>query len=113
MREVNAANLSRLNLAPLERGIEERAVARIAIIVGTPLRDSYCEALGRAYLRGAESGGHSVTLFVLGEMHFDAILREGYRREQPLEPDLLSARAAFDGADHIVFVFPLWCGDMP
>ena len=88
-------------------------MAKIAIIVGTSLKDSYCEALGRAYLRGAESGGHNAKLFILGDMQFDAILREGYRREQPLEPDLLSARAAFAAADHVVFVFPLWCGDMP
>jgi len=88
-------------------------MAKIAIIIGTSLTDSYCEALGRAYLRGAESAGHDATLFVLGDMRFDAILREGYRREQPLEPDLITARAAFVAADHVVFVFPLWCGDMP
>jgi putative NADPH-quinone reductase len=52
-------------------------------------------------------------LFLLGQMNFDAILREGYRREQPLEPDLVAAREAFVGCDHLVFIFPLWCGDMP
>lgn len=88
-------------------------MATIAVIVGTALKDSYCEALGRAYQRGAESGGHEVRLFLLGEMQFDAVLREGYRREQPLEPDLIAARDAFRAADHLVFVFPLWCGDMP
>lgn len=88
-------------------------MARIAIIVGNPLHDSYSEALGKAYQRGAESGGHEAQLFMLGRMNFDAILREGYRREQPLEPDLVAARQAFIACDHVVFVFPLWCGDMP
>jgi NAD(P)H dehydrogenase (quinone) len=88
-------------------------MARIAIIVGNPLHDSYSEALGEAYQRGAESGGHQAQLFLLGRMTFDAILREGYRREQPLEPDLTTARAAFVGCDHVVIIFPLWCGDMP
>ncbi|MDO8874507.1 MAG: NAD(P)H-dependent oxidoreductase [Pseudolabrys sp.] len=88
-------------------------MARIAIIVGNPLHDSYSEALGKAYQRGAESGGHQAQLFMLGRMNFDAILREGYRREQPLEPDLVAAREAFVACDHVVFVFPLWCGDMP
>jgi len=46
-------------------------------------------------------------------MAFDAILREGYRREQPLEPDLVAARGALQAAEHLVFIFPLWCGDMP
>lgn len=88
-------------------------MARIVIVVGTPLQDSYCEAIGRAYQRGAESAGHEVRLFVLGAMNFDAVLHEGYRHEQPLEPDLIVAREAFAAADHIVLVFPLWCGDMP
>lgn len=88
-------------------------MAKVAIIVGNPLHDSYSEALGKAYLTGAESGGHQAQLFMLGRMEFDAILREGYRREQPLEPDLAAAREAFVACDHVVFVFPLWCGDMP
>lgn len=88
-------------------------MASIAVVVGSPLKDSYCEALGRAYLRGAEGGGHDVRLLLLADMKFDAVLREGYRCEQPLEPDLVKAREAMKGADHLVFVFPLWCGDMP
>jgi len=88
-------------------------MARIAIFVGHPAPDSYCEALGRAYLRGTESGGHEGHLFLLGRMNFDAILRKGYRGEQALEPDLVAARAAMRACDHLVFVFPLWCGDMP
>ena len=88
-------------------------MTKIAIVVGNPMRDSYSEALGHAYLRGAESGGHEAKLFLLARMNFDAILREGYRREQPLEPDLVAARQALKASDHLVFVFPLWCGDMP
>lgn len=88
-------------------------MAKIAIVVGNSLTGSYSEALGQAYLRGAESGGHQGKLFVLADMEFDAILREGYRRLQVLEPDLAAAREAFLACDHVVFVFPLWLGDMP
>jgi len=88
-------------------------MAKIMIVVGHPHVDSYCEALAGAYRRGAEAGGHEVRLFALAEMTFDPILREGYRREQPLEPDLAAAREAFVACDHAVLVFPLWCGDMP
>ena len=88
-------------------------MSKIAIVVGNPMPDSYSEALGEAYLRGAESGGHEAKLFLLARMNFDAILREGYRREQPLEPDLVAARAALQASEHLVFVFPLWAGDMP
>ena len=88
-------------------------MAQIAIFVGNPQLDSYSEALGQAYRRGAEAGGHRAQLFLLAKMSFDAILREGYRREQPLEPDLAAARQALIDCDHVVFIFPLWCGDMP
>jgi putative NADPH-quinone reductase len=91
----------------------DAAVAKITIVVGHPAHDSYCEALGEAYRRGAESAGHQAQLFVLERMRFDAVLREGYRREQPLEPDLVAAREAFGTCDHLVLIFPLWCGDMP
>ena len=88
-------------------------MAKITIVVGHPHAGSYCEALGQAYLRGAQAGGHEARLFVLADMTFDAILREGYHRLQVLEPDLVAAREAFLACDHVVFVFPLWCGDMP
>jgi putative NADPH-quinone reductase len=88
-------------------------MATIAIVVGHPARNSYCQALGEAYKRGAEAGGHKVHFFALSDMNFDAVLREGYRREQVLEPDLAAAREALRAGDHWVLVFPLWCGDMP
>ncbi|MFN3656234.1 MAG: NAD(P)H-dependent oxidoreductase [Pseudolabrys sp.] len=88
-------------------------MSKIAIVVGHPARDSYCAALGEAYKRGAEAGGHSVRLFMLGEMAFDPVLRLGYRAAQPLEPDLAAAHEAMKESDHWVLIFPLWCGDMP
>jgi NAD(P)H dehydrogenase (quinone) len=88
-------------------------MAKIMVVAGNPLTDSYSEALARAYQRGAEAGGHTVTYFTLAIMSFDPILREGYRREQPLEADLIVAREALATCDHLVLVFPLWCGDMP
>lgn len=88
-------------------------MATITIIVGHPQRASFCEALAEAYRRGAENAGHAVRLFKLAEMRFDPILREGYRNEQLLEPDLQAAYDALAASDHWVWVFPLWCGDMP
>jgi NAD(P)H dehydrogenase (quinone) len=88
-------------------------MADIAIIVGHPQRTTFCEALAEAYRRGAEAAGHKVQVFKLADMHFDPILREGYRKEQPLEPDLKSAYDALAASDHWVLIFPLWCGDMP
>jgi putative NADPH-quinone reductase len=88
-------------------------MARIAVVVGHPQPATLCAALGRAYAEGARRGGHDVQLFALADMTFDPILREGYRKEQKLEPDLFAAYAALAACDHWVLVFPLWCGDMP
>jgi len=86
---------------------------RIMIVVGHPQTNTFCRALGEAYRRGAVTGGHTVTLFALSEMTFDPILRDGFRKEQPLEPDLQAAYDALAACDHLVLIFPLWCGDMP
>ena len=86
---------------------------RIMIVIGHPQKSTLCEALGNAYKNGAESAGHEAKIFHLADMRFDPILREGYRREQALEPDLRAAYDALAACDHLVLVFPLWCGDMP
>ena len=88
-------------------------MSKIAIIVGHSRRGTYCEALGKAYMRGAKAGGHEAELFVIADMTFDPILHEGYAKLQPLEPDLQRAWDAIRGADHIVLVFPLWIGTLP
>jgi putative NADPH-quinone reductase len=88
-------------------------MSKIMIVVGHSERTTFCEALGRAYAKGAAEAGHVARLFVLAEMDFDPILRHGYRKEQPLEPDLRAAYEALAWCDHLVIVFPLWCGDMP
>src|SRR3954463_1411507 len=86
---------------------------KIMIVVGHPQSRTLRGALGEAYQRGAQAAGHDVKLFALAEMKFDPILREGYRMEQPLEPDLQAAYDALAACDHLVIIFPLWCGDMP
>ena len=86
---------------------------KIMIVVGHSQQTSFCAALGEAYKKGAEGAGHKAQLFILSQMTFDPILREGYRREQALEPDLRAAYEALAACDHLVLIFPLWCGDMP
>jgi putative NADPH-quinone reductase len=86
---------------------------RILIVVGNPLRQTLCEALADEYAQGAERSGHRVTTVLLADLKFDPILREGYRREQKLEPDLKAVAQELTACNHVVLIFPLWCGDMP
>lgn len=88
-------------------------MSRIVIVVGHARKDTYCEALGEAYGRGAEASGHSATLFVTSKMAFDPILHEGFTKIQTLDPDLQMAHDAIMEANHLVFIFPLWLGTLP
>lgn len=88
-------------------------MARIAIIVGHPRLGTFCAALAEAYRGGAEEAGHEVKTIELAVLTFDPILREAYVRVQPREPDLETVYRDIHAADHLVFVFPLWLGDMP
>ncbi|MEA2984122.1 MAG: hypothetical protein QOD94_376, partial [Alphaproteobacteria bacterium] len=88
-------------------------MSKITIVVGHSQQNSYCEALGEAYKKGATSSGHSVEMFVLSRLIFDPILKKGYEEEQPFEPDLRTVYAAMKSSSHVVIIFPLWCGDMP
>ncbi len=88
-------------------------MAKIAIIVGHVRNGTFCEALGEAYRRGAEAAGHDAKLFHTARMAFDPILREGFAKVQPLEPDLQAAHDAMLAADHLVLIFPLWLGTLP
>lgn len=88
-------------------------MAKITIIIGHARKDTFCEALGEAYKRGAEAGGHDAQLFVTSRMTFDPVLHHVYEKPQPLEPDLKKAHDAMVAADHLVIVFPLWLGTLP
>ena len=88
-------------------------MAKIVVVVGHSRTGSLCHALGEAYVRGALAGGHEAVLLDTAMMQFDPILREGYERAQPLEPELERAHAAILDAEHLVIIFPLWLGTMP
>jgi len=91
----------------------EAKMARIAIVVGHARTGTFCEALGESYRNGASAAGHDAQLFVTSRLAFDPVLREGFERVQPLEPDLAAASRALHEADHIVLIFPLWLGTLP
>jgi NAD(P)H dehydrogenase (quinone) len=88
-------------------------MARIVIVVGHARIGTYCEALGEAYRRGAQAGGHEAQVFLTASMAFDPVLHEGFDKVQSLELDLKAAHDAMLAADHLVFVFPLWLGTLP
>ena len=86
---------------------------RILVIQGHPRSESLCGSIAREYAAAAARGGAQVDLLDLPKLQFDPILREGYKAEQALEPDLVKAQQLIYGSDHLVFVFPSWWASMP
>ena len=70
-------------------------------------------ALQAAYAKGAQAAGHTVRQVQLAQLDFP-LLRSQWEWEKGSLPDSLKpAQADIDWAEHIVFFFPLWLGDMP
>ncbi|MDO9181028.1 MAG: NAD(P)H-dependent oxidoreductase [Bacteriovorax sp.] len=86
---------------------------RTLIILGHPDKKSFCSALADAYEAGAKEKGGDVQRINLIDLKFDPILRNGYRRIQELEPDLIEAQRLIKWANHLVFVFPVWWSAPP
>ena len=86
---------------------------KILVILGHPKTDSFCDALFKAFIEGAESSGSEVRKIRIGELTFDPILWKGYDEIQELEPDLVKSQEDILWAEHIVFVYPTWWGAMP
>lgn len=85
----------------------------IAVIIGHPYPESYCNALAQAYTKGAKSSGAEVRVIDLGQIEFTPNLKYGYHKRTDLEPDLVAAQETIRWADHLVFVYPNWWGSMP
>lgn len=86
---------------------------RVLIINSHPDRESFCFALADKYMQVCKNRGVQCNLIHLMDLHFDPILKYGYRMPTGLEPDLIKMQELILAANHIVFVFPVWWGTYP
>lgn len=91
------------------------AVQRILLIQGHP--DAITRHLGHAledaYAQGALAGGHEVRRLSVAQLDFPLLRSQQAWEADTLPPALVPAQADIAWAQHIVFFFPLWLGDMP
>ena len=88
---------------------------RIVVIDGHPDPDRarLIHALADRYAKGALSWEHEVRRIDLATTEIPILRsRDEWTRRQPL-PAIVDAQASIAWADHIVFLYPLWLGDMP
>jgi len=85
----------------------------VLVILGHPRKDSYCASLAMAYIRGAKEAGTEVAYLILADMQFEMNVMVPSPQYQHQEDDLVKAQKLIKWADHLVFVFPTWWGNMP
>lgn len=88
-------------------------MTKILIINGHPNKESFNQALAKAYEDGAVKSGATVSMIHIGELQFNPNLQFGYTKRMDLEPDLLDSLEKIKAADHLVWIHPVWWGGMP
>ena len=88
---------------------------RILLIQGHPdaSQPHLCHALASSYAQGAESAGHTVRHIKLAELDFPLLRSQQNWEKGAVPASLKPAQDDIGWAEHLVFFFPLWLGDMP
>lgn len=89
---------------------------KIVVINGHSKEGSFNEAIANTYTDHKRTIGHKVETLHLYKMTFDPVLKTEYKEgdaKQPLEEDLKRASELIQNADHLVFIYPVWWGNMP
>lgn len=88
---------------------------RILLIQGHPDPSPHHlgHALATAYADAAVAAGHAVRQVAVAHLEFPLLRNPQDWEHGPLPPGLQRAQDDIRWAEHIVFFFPLWLGDMP
>ena len=76
-------------------------------------RPHLCHALAASYATGAAAAGHAVRHVVLAELEFPLLRSQQDWEEGSVPASLKPAQDDIGWAEHLIFFFPLWLGDMP
>ncbi len=88
---------------------------KITIIQGhpDPKGGHFDHMLADTYTQAAEQAGHCVTTINIAKLDFP-LLRSQADWETGVVPEAIqAAQKSISEADHLVFIYPLWLGDMP
>ena len=90
-------------------------MTRILIIQGHPDASErhFGHALADAYAQGAREGGHEVRSVEVARLDFPLLRSQAEWKSGPLPPAIAPVQQDILWAQHLVFFFPLWMGDMP
>jgi NAD(P)H dehydrogenase (quinone) len=83
------------------------------ILLGHADPSSFNTQLAKAYADAWQAAGGSASIATLSDLHFDPVLRHGYREKQAMEPDLVRTGEMIQAAQHVVWVFPTYWASPP
>ena len=88
---------------------------RIALIQAhpDPAGGHLCHALAQAYADGARAAGHEVRIVDVAQLDFPLLRSQKDWTDGEVPASLRPAQEDIRWAEHLVFFFPLWLGDMP
>jgi len=88
---------------------------RITLIQGhpDPAGGHLCHTLAQAYADGAREADREVRVIDVAALDFQLLRSQKDWTEGKVPASLRPAQDAIRWADHLVFFFPLWLGDMP
>lgn len=73
----------------------------------------FADALVEAYAQGASEGGHAVERLDLATLDIPLLRSAADWTKPSTSADMREAQEKVMQAEHLVFVYPLWLGDMP
>lgn len=88
-------------------------MTNILYVNGHPDSGSFHAAIRDAYASGVDTTKNTLHILNLGEEDFDPVLRYGYRKHMEEDPFIARSQQEVLWADHIVFAYPIWWGQMP
>ena len=86
---------------------------KVLVILGHPRKDSYCHAIAESYIKGADKAGAQVEYLEVIDLDFEHNVLVASPQNQHREKDILHAQSLIKWADHLVFIYPTWWGNMP
>lgn len=88
---------------------------RLLLIQGhpDPVDHHYGHALAQAYAEGAVAAGHEVRRIEVARIDFPLLRSQHEWEHGELPPALVPVQQDILWAQHLVWFFPLWMGDMP
>lgn len=87
----------------------------IVIIQGHPdnTHTHFGHALAQNYFEGAQKAGHQVQIIQVAQLDFPWLTSDQEFEQREVPENLIPVQQAITQADHLVFIYPLWLGDMP